>query len=372
MKWSWKLGEVAGIGIFIHWTFLILIVWIVVAHISEGKGTAAAAEGVALVLAVFGCIVAHELGHSLTARRFGIRTRDITLLPIGGVARLERMPEDPTQELLVALAGPAVNVVIAAALFGAVAFWIGLSVFYNLTMVGGSFLAKLMVINVFLVAFNLLPAFPMDGGRVLRALLAMRLDYVKATRIAASVGQGVAVLFGIAAPFVNWFLLLIAAFVFLGAQQESQMVQVSSLLRGVPVREAMIRRFRTLSQHDPLPWVVTELLAGDQQDFPVLEQDRIVGILAGKDVLAAIAQGGQDGRVADVMQRDCPVVEETDMLEPAFRRMRERACRALPVVRDGQLIGMVTLENVSQWMMLQSALRRGRAAATVPNAFRGR
>ena len=361
MKWSLKLGQVAGIGIFVHWTFLILIGWIVALYVSQGKGPAAVLEGVGLVLAMFGCVVLHELGHSLMARQFGIRTRDITLLPIGGVARLERMPEHPLQELLVALAGPAVNVVIAGVLFVVIAFSFGLTVLYEVKLLGGPFLLKLLVVNVILVVFNLLPAFPMDGGRVLRALLAAGLDYARATRIAATIGQGMAILFAILAFSTNWWMLLIiAAFVFLAAQQESQMVQVTSLLRGVPVREAMMRRFRTLAPDDSLPLVVNELLAGGQQDFPVLQQDQVIGILTRNDLLAAVARGQPGMRVGDAMRRDCAAVEETDMLESAFQQMHQQKCSALPVVRDGQLAGMITLENVSQWMMLQTALRRAR------------
>ncbi len=373
MKWSWKLLEVAGIGVFIHWTFLILIAWLVAAHVSEGQSAAATAEGVAFVLAVFACVVAHELGHALMARHFGIRTRDITLLPIGGVARLERMPEEPGQELSVALAGPAVNVVIGAALFLVVDVLHGLGAFSvsNLAVVGGLFLVKLMGVNVALAVFNLLPAFPMDGGRVLRAVLARRIDYVRATQIAANFGQAMAIFFGILGLFAgNWIWLFIALFVYLGAQQEAHMVQVKALLRGVPVRAAMITNFRALAESDPLSGVLLELLAGYQHDFPVLENDQIRGILTRNDILAAVAERGQELRVGEVMHRDCGTVDESAMLEDTFQRMREGACGALPVIRQGRLVGLVTLENVGEWMMIQSALRHGGSRSDVSDVFR--
>jgi len=194
MKWSWKLGEIAGIGIYLHVTFLLLLGWVAVSHYLAGQSIAMMINGVVFLLALFGIVVLHELGHALTARRFGIPTRDITLLPIGGVARLERMPDDPKQELWVALAGPAVNVVLATVLFIVLRLTSGVAPLSQFNVVGGEFLSKLMWVNVSLALFNMLPAFPMDGGRVLRALLAMRLDYVRATQIAANIGQGMAFL----------------------------------------------------------------------------------------------------------------------------------------------------------------------------------
>jgi Zn-dependent protease/predicted transcriptional regulator len=361
MKWSWRIGTVRGIGIFVHWTFLILIGWIVLSHLRQGADVPTVISGVGLVLAVFGCVVLHELGHALTAQRYHIRTRDITLLPIGGVARLERMPDHPTQELLVALAGPAVNVAIAALLYALLLVTSRTEAAGEVHVVGGDFLGKLMWINVTLVAFNLLPAFPMDGGRVLRALLAQRLEYARATRIAAGVGQGMAVLFGLAGLLYlnNPFLVFIALFVWLGAQEEARAAQLRSAFRGVPVRDAMMTRFRTLDETDPLMVAKDELLAGAQQDFPVMVGGRVAGILGRNDLVKGLADRGVTGRVGEVMRRECPVAEEHEPLDAAYQRMRQAACSAMPVLRGGELVGILTLENVSELLMVRSVLQEG-------------
>ena len=262
MKWSWRIARIAGIDLYVHVTFLILVGWVALSHYLARQSAADAFTGVAFIFSLFGIVVLHELGHALTARRFGIPTRDITLLPIGGVARLDRMPQDPKQELLVALAGPAVNVVLAAILFVVLELGQGLSAYGDVVRVGGRFLDQLFWVNVSLAAFNLLPAFPMDGGRVLRGLLALRMDYLRATQLAAGIGQAMAVLFGFVGLFTNPFLVFIALFVWLGAAGEASMVQMRSALAGIPVQKAMVTDFRTLAPDDPLGRAVDYVLAG--------------------------------------------------------------------------------------------------------------
>ncbi len=371
MRWSWRIGRLAGIGIYVHATFLLLILFIFFVNLHEGKSLATAVEGVLFILVIFGCIVLHELGHALTARHYGIRTRDITLLPIGGLARLERMPDVPIQELWVALAGPAVNAVIAGALYG---FELLAGVHPELSSfrwTGGSFLNKLMVVNFWLLAFNLIPAFPMDGGRVLRAILASRMEYTRATLTAARVGQGIAYLFGFVGLFTDPFLLFIALFVWMGAEQEAAMTQMHSSLGGIPVQRAMLTEFRTLLPDDTLAVAVEHLLAGWQQDFPVVFGDRVLGVLSREDLVRALAQGGTNAHVREAMNRDVVTVDSHDMLETALALLRESKSRSLPVTHDGQLVGLLTMENVGEFMMVQSALRQARQTAT-PAPQRGR
>jgi Zn-dependent protease/CBS domain-containing protein len=357
MKWSWKLATVAGIAVYVHATFALLIAWIAFVHWAEHRSVAAVASGVGFILALFGCVLLHELGHALAARRYAIRTRDITLLPIGGLARLERMPEDPRQELVVALAGPAVNVAIAALLFAGLAAGGGLEGPGRLSVASGPFVERLMLVNIVLALFNLVPAFPMDGGRVLRALLATRMEYTRATQMAASLGQGVALVFGLLGLVGNPFLIFIALFVWIGAEQEASLVRMRAALGGIPVDRAMLRDFQALSVTDPLDRAIELVLAGSQQDFPVLEGDEVRGILTRGDLVAALARRDRQTPVAEVMRTEFRLAESGEMLDEAFRRLQECECRTMPVLRRGRLAGLLTAENVGEFLMIQSALR---------------
>jgi Zn-dependent protease len=361
MRGSWRMGHLAGIRVQMHWTFLILIAWVVLEYALQGANPAEVLLGIVLVLLVFACVVLHELGHALTARRFGIRTRDITLLPIGGVARLERMPDEPRQELLVAIAGPAVNVVIAAALWLLLEGTGSLTGLADATRIGGSLLGTLMYVNILLVGFNLLPAFPMDGGRMLRALLAMRLPYARATRIAANAGAGMAVLFGFAGLIlVNPFLLFIALFVYLGAQSEAHQTINRVALEGLTVRDAMMTRFTMLPEDATLGQAAEELLAGAQQDFPVTADGRLLGVLGRSALVVQLRQRGPAATVGEFAANGCDTASEGESLEEALARMREGHCNSIPVVRDGKVVGMLTLENVSELLLLSGAGRGAR------------
>lgn len=349
-----------GIDVYVHVTFLLLLGFVGIFSWMRTGDLASVTSGLVFLGALFVCVLLHEYGHALAARQYGIPTKDITLLPIGGVARLERLPEKPSQELWVAIAGPLVNVVIAGALF------VGLSLsgkwqvanLFNATE--GSLAERLMMVNLMLVGFNLLPAFPMDGGRVLRALLAMRLDYARATRIAASIGKGMAVLFGLAGLFGNPMLLFIAIFVWLGASQESAAAQMKSSLTGALVREAMLTDFRTVSPEDSLGSVSRRMLAGCQQDFPVLQGDRVVGMLLHRDFFKALENLGEYGTVAEVMRREFAGVDAYQPLDEAMEQFRPELGSTRPVFREGQLIGLLTAENIGEFFLIRSAVEKSR------------
>ena len=362
MRWAWKLGEVSGIGIYMHASFLLLLVWVAVSHLARGHGLSVAAGGLLLIMSVFATVVLHELGHALTAKRFGIRTRDITLLPIGGVARLERMPDKPSQELLVALAGPAVNVGIALVLFGIISVLqvpIGL---HSLHVVGGPFLTKLMWINVSLAAFNLLPAFPMDGGRVLRAGLSMRLTPERATEVAARLGQAVALVLGFVGLMFNPMLVVIAVFIWMGAAAEFSTAKLKTMLGGMTVRQTMITDFRTLEPIAPIRRAVELTLSGFQQDFPVVDGAEVVGVVTHADVLKALAERGPEVRVHEVMHRSFETALPTELADVAFTRMQGSDCPALIVLDGRRLVGLVTPGNIGELLVFDAALG-ARAAA---------
>ena len=354
--WSRKLVTVAGIDIYVHGTFVILIAFLAMADVVAGKGAAAIARGVLFIVAVFTTVVLHELGHALTARRFGIRTKDITLLPIGGIARLERMPDKPGEQLLMSAAGPAVNVVIALLLFGALSLLGGPVGFQGLSQVGGSFLTQLMWINVSLAVFNLLPAFPMDGGRILRALLAMHMEPERATQVAARVGQGFALLLAAVGLLVKPFLVVIAVFVWLGARAEHSASTAKVALAGLTVRQGMLTDFKTVSPTDPLSRAVALTLAGFQQDFPVMDGARLVGVLTYGDTLRGIAEGGTGRSVQSAMRGELASIHPSEALDGALIQMQGER-RVMTVVENEKLVGLLTVVNIGELMALGAAGR---------------
>ena len=353
---------------FLHVTFLLLLGFIAITHWLAHGSLATVISGVGFFVALFACVLLHEYGHALAARRCGIATRDITLLPIGGVARLDRMPDKPVQELWVALAGPAVNVVIAAGVGVWLAFTGTWESLFTLSTTGGGFAERLLAVNVGLVLFNMIPAFPMDGGRVLRALLAMRLEYARATRIAATVGQGLAIAFGFAGLFSNPLLLLIAVFVWTGASQEAAATDMKAAIGGLPVREAMLTDFRTLSPQDTLSVATRLLIEGSQQDFLVVDAGRVVGVLSHARLFEVLRERGEWTPVTEVMVRTFRTLRPDEPLDGALFQA-EPGQTVMPVVRNGQLVGLVTAENIGELMMIRAARReRGAEPPPLPGA----
>ena len=358
MKWSFRIAKLAGTQVRIHLTFVLLLGWVGLSLFLSG-GLVQALLGMGFFLALFLCVLLHEFGHVLAARRYGISTPDITLLPIGGIARLARMPRKPSHELVVALAGPAVNVVIAALLYLIVG--IPAAVGDELLRFGSlrEMLFSLMVINVWLVVFNMIPAFPMDGGRVLRAILAMSLPYGRATTTASIIGQIIAGA-GAVLALMMWhpILLLIAIFIFLAARAEASAVTTQEALQDLPLERAMITNFHSLEVGATLRNAVDALLGGSQHDFPVLDGDRqLVGILTRTGLIGALASHGPHHPVSEVMLRDAPTVPLQTSLRDAFQLLQQSQSEVLPVLGLGdEVCGLLSAENISELLMVRSAV----------------
>lgn len=358
MSWSFRIGRFFGIDVYMHFTFILLLGFIGLSYWMQTREVASALAGIGFFATLFACILLHEFGHALTARKFGVKTKDITLLPIGGLARLERMPDKPMQEFWVALAGPAVNVVIALSLFAYLYFSNQMEAFGQLSLTGGSFIARIASVNVFLVLFNLLPAFPMDGGRVLRSLLATRMEYSDATAIAARIGQFLAIVFAFVGLFLNPMLLFIALFVWIGAGQESEMARMKSALGGIPMQRLMITDFETLAPSDPLSRAVDFIIAGFQQEFPVIDANHsLVGLLTRSDLITALASKGPTVRVKEVMQREFQTAGATETAENVMAKLQQCGSGSLPILENDRLVGILTAENLSEFLMIQTALR---------------
>ncbi len=363
MKWSFPIGRVAGTVIRIHVTFLLLLAGIGVMFFVNG-GAAVAIGALLFTGALFGCVLLHEFGHVFAARAFQIRTPDITLLPIGGVARLEKLPERPWQELIVAIAGPMVNVLIA----GVLLFFVGLPnpvdpQLLDFTSPIGQ-LQRLMLLNVWLVIFNMIPAFPMDGGRVLRALLAMMMPYARATSIAAVVGQVLAGLAAVVAlAWLHPLLFLVAVFIFLAARGESEAVQTREALRGYTLSDAMMTRFQTLPFNATLRHAAEALIAGPQHDFPVLGEDgRLAGVVTRTALIQALNRHGPDHPVESILIREVPEVYPATPLRKAFELLRASPFEVLPVLdsRGASIVGLLTAENVGELLLLKGAMAHWR------------
>lgn len=357
MGGSIYLFRIAGIELRMHITFPLILVWAALSFgWLRGQGLEGALFGVVVTVLLFVIVVLHELGHALTARRFGVPTKQIMLLPIGGVAQLQRMPERPLAELLIAIAGPLVNFVLAGILYlaglsagiglqDAARALLGLRGFTAEAVFGYIFMA-----NLFLGVFNLLPAFPMDGGRVLRALLATIMPYTRATQIAVVIGQGMAWLFGLWGFLGGgFFLILIAIFIFIGAGQEGQLVQVRSVLQDVRVGHAFSRQVQAVRVDEPLQRAIDLTLGSFQADFPVIDTaNRVVGLLTASDVVRALTEHSREVPIGRVMRSEFLTATPDDDLFEVHQRMTEANQDAIPVVQGGTFLGMLTLRDLNE------------------------
>ena len=370
MHWSFAVGKVQGTIVRIHFTFLIFLVWIILAAYAAKGPEAAVSAGIFFVL-LFTSVLLHEFGHIFVARRFGVRTPAVTLLPIGGVAEMERIPEQPRHELVISLAGPAVNLVIG----GVIVLVLGGLPAHpemELTNFGRTFWTHLAFANLALALFNLLPAFPMDGGRALRAVISAKLGYARGTRVAGVIGQVLAVLFGLVGILSgNLILTLIAVFVYFTAGAEAGRARLRSASLGALASDLMITHFETLQAEASVDRAAEALIHTHQKEFLILDaRHQLQGILTRDQIAGAIKTGQSNAPISTVMGREIPVVSPRHIADHVLQLLQSGA-PAVAVVNDQeQLVGMVTLDNVMEHVLLTDSRRRtgvAHEAVSVPH-----
>jgi len=381
MKWSFKVGRVFNIDLRIHITFFLIVIYaaFIWAYVYE-KGLSGAIYGAFIIAVLFICVVIHELCHSRMAQHYGGEVDSITLLPIGGISLLKNMPDDPKKEFWVTIVGPFSNLVIAAALFpfiylipdpvdGPFGAFRSADVLISISVQG--FVSYLFMINLLLAVFNLLPAFPLDGGRLLRSILAQRMSYVRATRAAVTTGQVFAFILGLVGVLsFNIILIIIAIFIYMGAESEGAGTEVKTTLSQLTVGQAVETNASTVAPRQSLSDVVALVLHAFQEDFPVLEGDRIVGVLTRANLINGLHALGPDTLVDQVMEKEFPVVEATAPFSEVYEKMNANRIKAVPVVEDGHLVGLVTLEHLTEVFMLLSSTDKPIMPHTVQAAGR--
>ena len=346
MKWSLYLGKPAGIKLFVHWTFILLVIWLSWMHLQQGHGLFEITIGLLFLAALFACVTLHEFGHALAARHSGIGPRELNLLPIGGVARLESMPEDPKEELVVAIAGPAVNVVIAIGLY-LIMLALGqtnLELGHHIT--GGNFLSDLLMINIILVLFNLIPAFPMDGGRVLRALLALKLKRNRATQIAASVGQLLAIGFVFLGLFYNPWLMFIGIFVFMGAGAEAKHVAVTENLHALKAKDIMKKKFMVLPSTTNVSNTVSLFIESKNPELVLTDDGRFKGIICYERIIEEIQNGRLHSPTVNLIEKQIQTLTPDKFIFELLPKIQQSNQRIFPVLENEQLLGLVFREDL--------------------------
>jgi Zn-dependent protease/CBS domain-containing protein len=360
MGGAFKIGRFSGIDVKVHWTFILLLAFFAFIGYQASASPLGALTAVVMIVALFFCVLLHEFGHSLVAQRLGIGIHSITLLPIGGVSNLESLPEKPADEVKISVAGPLVSVVLALIFFG-VGLLLGAvprvptDLFMGFGSVG-QFFFSLGFLNIVLAVFNLLPAFPLDGGRILRGLLATRLGAVRATDISSTIGQVFAAVFFLIGLLSGDILLaLVAVFIFFGASGEAQMVKQRELTSGLTVSDVMGTKPRTetVTPNHTFGQVLDLVIHGYQEDFPVLDDGNLVGIITRDEIMTAAHSPGRYSSVRDLMKTNVPTISsQAGLFEDGLRILQQSGLRALPVTENGELVGMLTIEDVGQASLL--------------------
>lgn len=366
MKGSLKLGKIAGIGLYIHWTFSLLIAFIIFVNYKNGQSPIQILWSVLFISSVFVTVFMHELGHALAAKNYHIDTKDITLLPIGGLARLDKIPEKPLEELVVAIAGPLVNITLA----------IITGLFITIPSDSNELMAKLsngvnannfflnfFIVNFWLALFNLIPAFPMDGGRILRALLSFKLERNVATKIAARIGQFIAVGFILLGFLYNPFLVFIGIFVIIGAQVESDSIQSKHLLKGFKVRDILMKQYPIIDANEKLKTAIELLLDSQNKNFLVTDNAVPVGTLNRDLIIHALAKSGENETIKNVMDPNLIFLEADSLIENVFEDMYKNKSTLMLIMENNKVIGALDTENLLEFILIEEVkLKKDHAA----------
>ena len=358
-RYSLNLGKPFGIKVSVHWTFSLLILWIILISVGRGLAFPQIMMHILFVLSIFVCVVLHELGHSLTAIRFGGNVSSITLLPIGGMAHMTKMPENPREEFLVSAAGPLVNVVIAILL------WIYLTAFHTInieemtfeTITINNFPLMLMAANLFIVAFNLIPAFPMDGGRLFRSALSIKMSRLKATEIAKDIGQVFAIIFIIAGLFFNPFLIVIGFVILMGAKGEYEMIKYQDVLKNYTVKDILNKDYAVLDADDTLGTAADKLVHISDNGFVVQSDGEYAGILTKNDLINGLNTHGKEGKIRQVMRTETESAATNTPLFDIYQDMQKKRHSLLPVFSGNEFKGVLDIESINEFFLIQQAIR---------------
>lgn len=358
MKGSIKLGKIAGIGVFVHWTFSMLLIYIIFINYKTGYNLIQIIWSVVFILSIFITVFLHELGHALAAKNYGIKTKDITFLPIGGLARLERLPEKPLEELIVAFAGPLVNIVLALLTSFFITFPANPEALIAQLSNGvnaHNFFLNFYIVNIALAVFNLIPAFPMDGGRVLRALLSFKFERHIATRIAARIGQLIAIGFIFLGFFSNPFLIFIGLFVIMGAQMETEYTESKYVLKGYKVRDVLMKQYQTIDAAEPVKKAVELLLDSQSKTFLITENNQPVGTLNRDQIILALSKNEENNEIHTVMNKNLIFLDVETQLENIFELVYSNKSNLMLVLENNQLVGTLDTENLLEFLLIKEA-----------------
>lgn len=358
MKNSLKLFTIKHTSIYLHWSFVLLIVLMLFVQSATGTAISEMLWSAIAVASLFLCVIFHELGHSLAATKYGIHTKSITLLPIGGIAAMEKMPEKPVPEIIVSAAGPVVNLLIAAILHpfisGYPPFWKATAVIGLVNM--NNFLYYLYVINIILALFNLIPAFPMDGGRILRGILGLRMDAVRSTAIAAFIGRIIAGIFIIGGLIIfDIILIFIGFFIIVSGAGEEKLVYLKAAAKGLYLKDLAVNTYHSFSASMTISEAAEKMLLHQDKYFLVMENATITGLIERSTILRSISDGNHEKTVQQLMTTNVPELDEGSAIAEVIDKISDNKAAAFPVVSEGRITGIVNMQNIIEYLIVHDA-----------------